>query len=78
MVEGEARSEVSREEAHGHIQHEGILSRVLRTLLAPFGFMQPDGGYVRLPREKPRDPLEETPEEEMNELEQEKRGQLPS
>ena len=78
MAEGDSRSDVSREEAHGHIQHEGIVSKVMRTVLAPLGLLQPDDGYVRLPPEKARDPLEDTPEEEAQELEQEKRGQFPS
>ena len=78
MAEGESRSDVSREEAHGHIEHEGIVSKVFRTILAPFGLLQPDDDYVYVPPEKAKDPLEDTPEEEMQELEKEKRGQFPS
>lgn len=71
MTEGEARSEVSREEAHGHIGHESSFSKHLRKLFAPLGLFQPDGGDVYLPPRPDRDPGEETPEEALRELQSE-------
>lgn len=76
-MEGEGRSEVSREEAHGHIEQEGIVSKVIRKVFAPFGLLQPDSGYVQQPSKRSRDPEEETPAEEIRELESEKMGGTP-
>ncbi len=78
MGEGDSRSDISREEAHGHVEHEPFFSKVLRMLLWPLGLFQPedDAEYVVL--EKKRDPLEETPEEALHELDSEKLGGTPA
>ena len=77
MAEGTGVSDDERKARHGHIPSESIVFKILRSIMAPLGLLQPDDGYVRLPPEKPRDPLEDTPEEEERELERERMGGTP-
>jgi hypothetical protein len=74
MAEGEEISDDEREQRHGHVPHESFLSKGIRKLFAPFGLLQPDDGDVYVPPQasRVRDPLEDTPEEELNEFETER------
>ena len=79
MGEGDSRSDVSREEAHGHVEREPILFKILRFIFRPLHLLQPapedDDMSVS---EKRRDPMEDTPAEANRELEDERLGRMPT
>ncbi len=75
-MEGDARSDASREKAHGHhLEHEFSFVKKIRKTLALLGIGQPDAEDIRPAPKARRDPLEDTPEEALQELQREIRGQ---
>lgn len=79
MAEGESRSDEKREddEMHGRITHEPWLIKFLRKVRAPLVYGFPEHPISREKYDK-NEPLEETPEEEMRELQEEKYGKRPT
>ncbi len=76
MSEAEARSEVTREEAHGHVDRQPWLAKAIQRLLRPLALGQPDNGYSEEELKRPKDPSEDTAEEAMRELQLERMGGL--
>lgn len=75
MAEGESRSDDKREddEMHGRMTHEPWLIKFLRKARAPFVYGRPVNP-ISEKELRENEELEETPEEEMRELEEEKHG----